>query len=106
MSWCFLLIAGMFEIGFTTCLRYTEGFKNLPWTAAFLVCAILSFTFLSVSARTISLGTAYAIWTGMGALGTVVIGMMWFGEPHHTIRCLLLIGLISCVIGLKITSSY
>lgn len=106
MAWIFLLIGGLFEIAFTTCLRFTEGFKNIPYTAAFIVCAILSFVFLDMAAKTIPLGTAYAVWTGIGALGTVVIGMLYFNEPHTLIRLLLIFALVSCVAGLKLTSGH
>lgn len=106
MAWFYLLLGGAFEIAFTTCMRYTDGFKNLPWTGAFAVCAILSFLFLEIATRTIPLGTAYAIWTGIGALGTVVMGMVWFGEPSTPLRILLVLGLIACVAGLKLTSGH
>ncbi|MGI4860239.1 MAG: DMT family transporter [Janthinobacterium lividum] len=106
MSWFLLLLGGIFEVAFTTCLRYVQGFKNIPWTAGFLVSTFLSLTFLEMAARTIPLGTAYAIWTGIGALGTVLIGMMWFGEPHTAMRLILIAGIVGCVIGLKMTSGH
>ncbi|MBD8620436.1 multidrug efflux SMR transporter [Sphingomonas sp. CFBP 13728] len=106
MAWIYLLLGGVFEVGFTTCLRYTDGFKNLTWTGGFAVCALLSFLFLEVATRTIPLGTGYAVWTGIGALGTVVIGMVWFGEPSTPIRILLILGLVACVAGLKLTSGH
>lgn len=106
MNWFFLILAGLFEIGFTTCLRYADGFKNIAWSTAFLICAVVSFSFLDLAARTIPLGTAYAIWTGIGALGTVLIGMIWFGEPSTAIRLFLIAGIVACVIGLKMTSGH
>jgi len=106
MAWFYLILGGIFEVGFTTCMRYTEGFKNVPWTLAFIVCIGLSMFFLEVAARTIPLGTAYAIWTGIGALGTVAIGMIWFGEPSTTIRILLVLGVVACIVGLKLTSGH
>lgn len=106
MAWLYLLLGGAFEVGFTTCLRYTEGFKNLPWTGAFLVCALASFLFLETATRTIPLGTGYAIWTGIGALGTVAIGMIWFGEPATPSRVLLILGVVACIVGLKLTSGH
>ncbi|UZE25927.1 multidrug efflux SMR transporter [Pseudomonas sp. B21-056] len=106
MAWFYLILGGIFEVGFTTCMRYTEGFKNIPWTLAFLVCIGLSMFFLEFAARTIPLGTAYAIWTGIGALGTVAIGMIWFGEPSTTVRILLILGVVACIVGLKITSGH
>lgn len=106
MNWFFLLLGGVFEVAFTTCLRYVDGFRNLPWTAGFVASVILSMTFLDMAARTIPLGTAYAVWTGIGALGTVLIGMAWFGEPHTAVRLLLIAGIVGCVTGLKATSGH
>ncbi|WP_268796305.1 DMT family transporter [Sphingomonas sp. Leaf339] len=62
--------------------------------------------FLEVATRTIPLGTGYAVWTGIGALGTVVIGMVWFGEPSTPVRVLLILGLVACIAGLKLTSGH
>jgi quaternary ammonium compound-resistance protein SugE len=107
MPWVYLVLAGFFEVGFTTCLRYTDGFKNLPWTGAFIVCIGVSMYFLDLATRTsIPLGTGYAVWTGIGAVGTVLIGMIWFGEPATTVRIVLILGLLSCIVGLKLTSGH
>ncbi len=106
MAWFYLILGGVFEVGFTTTLRFTEGFRNLPATAGFLVCVLLSLFFLEVAARSIPLGTAYAIWTGIGAIGTVGIGMIWFAEPATAARGLLIMGIIGCAIGLKMTSGH
>ncbi len=104
MGWLYLLLAAMFEVGFTTTLRFTDSFKNWLATAGFLVCVVLSLVFLELANRSIPLGTAYAIWTGIGAIGTVLIGMMWFGEPATIVRGVLIVGIIGCVVGLKFTS--
>lgn len=72
--------------------------------AGFLVCVSLSLFFLELAERVIPLGTAYAIWTGSGAVGTVAVGIIWFGEPATVVRLLLIAGLIACAIGLKLTS--
>ena len=106
MAWLYLVLASVFEVSFTTSLRYTNGFKNLPATGAFVVCVLLSLLFLELAARAIPLGTAYAIWTGIGAVGTVAIGMTWFGEPATIVRGLLIAGIIGCVVGLKLTSGH
>lgn len=107
MAWLFLIVAGGFEIGFTTRLRFTEGFRNAPWTAGFLACAVASFVFLDLATRTgLPLGTAYAVWTGIGAMGTVLLGMAAFGEPASLVRIALILGLIACVAGLKATSGH
>lgn len=104
MGWLYLMLASLFEVGFTTTLRLSDSFRNLPATAGFLVCVFLSLLFLELANRSIPLGTAYAIWTGIGAIGTVVIGMIWFAEPATLIRVALIIGIVACAIGLKFTS--
>jgi multidrug transporter EmrE-like cation transporter len=101
MNWVFLSLASVFEVAFTTTFRFSDNFKNLLATAGFLACLFLSLFFLQLAIRSIPLGTAYAIWTGIGAIGTVVIGMAWFGEPVTAIRLLLIIGVVAAVIGLK-----
>lgn len=106
MAWLFIIFGGALEIGFTTCLRYTEGFKNIPWTVAFLVCIAGSMYFLQLGAKAIPLGTAYAVWTGIGALGTVLIGMLWYNEPATIVRGLLICLLIGSIAGLKLTSGH
>jgi len=102
LAWIFLVLAGAFEVGFTTCLRYADGFKNLGWSAGFGLCALLSFTLLDKAARTIPLGTAYAVWVGIGAVGTVLVGVMTGDETISIVRILLLLGLVGCIIGLKL----
>lgn len=104
MAWALLILGGLFEVGFTTCLRYADGFRNIPWSLGFLVTATLSMVLLEAAARTIPMGTAYAVWTGMGALGTVIIGMLWFGEPATLLRLLLILGVVACIAGLKLTA--
>ena len=104
MAWLVLCVGGLFEVGFTTCLRYVDGFRNVPWTIGFLVSVGLSMGLLELAARTIPMGTAYAVWTGIGALGTVVIGMIWFGEPVVPVRVLLIFGVVACIVGLKLTA--
>ena len=104
MAWVWLILGGVFEVGFTTALRFVEGFRNVPWTIAFLVSAGLSMAFLEIAARTIPMGTAYAVWTGIGAIGTVAIGMAWFGEPATTIRILLIFAIVAAIAGLKLTA--
>ena len=104
MAWLWLILGGVFEVGFTTSLRFVDGFRNLPWTLAFLVSVGLSMALLEIAARSIPMGTAYAVWTGIGAIGTVAVGMLWFGEPATTVRMLLILGIIACIAGLKLTA--
>ena len=92
-------------MGFTTSLRFVEGFRNLPWTLAFLVSVTLSMALLEQAARTIPMGTAYAVWAGIGAIGTVIVGMFWFEEPATTVRLLLILGIVACIAGLKLTTA-
>ncbi len=104
MAWFYLLLAGIFEVSFTTALRYIHGFRNLQATAGFLISVSLSLVFLEIASKTIPLGTAYSIWTGIGAVGTVGIGMIWFHEPATVVRGLFIAGIIGCTIGLKLTA--
>jgi len=104
MAWVLLVIGGMFEIGFTTCLRHVEGFRNLPWTLGFLASVALSMGLLEVAARSIPMGTAYIIWGGIGALGTVIVGIAWYGESAGLVRLLLMLGVVACIAGLKLTA--
>ena len=104
LAWLILIIGGCFEIGFTTCLRFVEGFRNIPWTLGFLASVTLSMAMLELASRTIPMGTAYAVWGGIGALGTVLAGILWFDEPASTIRILLIFALVACIAGLKLTA--
>ena len=104
MEWVYLLVAGLFEVGWAIGLKYTEGFTKLGPSVATIIGMILSFGLLSLALRTLPIGTAYAIWTGIGAVGTAVLGMVLFKEPADAAR-LVCIGLIVAgVIGLKLVS--
>ena len=102
--WLSLFIAGLLEIGFTTSLKMSEGHTRLAWSAAFLVCVIGSFYFLDQAIRSIPLGTAYAVWTGIGAAGTALVGIFFFKEPATFLRLAFLIMLIGSIVGLKAVS--
>jgi quaternary ammonium compound-resistance protein SugE len=106
MGWAYVILAGFFEVGFTTCLRYADGFKNIPWTLGFLVCVVTSMVLIDMSLRTIPIGTSYAVWTGIGALGTVVVGMAFYDEPVTPTRILLILGVLACTAGLKLTEGH
>ncbi|MCC7252820.1 multidrug efflux SMR transporter [Hyphomicrobium sp.] len=104
MSWIYLLLAGGLEIAFTTAIRYTDGFTK-PWpTALVLALATISFYCVAKSTATIPLGTAYAVWGGLGAVGTVVIGALYFGEPVTFWRMAFLVLLIASIGGLKLVT--
>ena len=104
MAWFYLILGGLFEIGFTTSLRFVDGFRNWPWTLAFLISVTISMALLELAARTIPMGTAYAVWGGIGALGTVVVGILWFDEPATLIRALLILTIVAAIAGLRLTS--
>ena len=102
MAWLLLIVGGMFEVGFTTALRFVDGFRNWPWTLAFLGSVTMSMGLLEVAARTIPMGTAYAVWGGIGAVGTVIVGMAFFDEPATLVRLLLILAIIAAIAGLKL----
>lgn len=102
MAWLALVLGGLFEVGFTTSLRYVDGFRNVPWVLAFLFAVGMSMGLLEYAGRTIPIGTAYAIWAGVGAAGTALVGILLFGESASPARLLLLAGLVGCIVGLKL----
>jgi quaternary ammonium compound-resistance protein SugE len=103
MAWFWLIVGGFFEIGFTTSLRFVDGFRSLPWTLAFLVSVAISMGLLELAARQIPMGTAYAVWGGIGAVGTVLVGMVWFNEPSTMVRLLLILAIVAAIAALRIT---
>ncbi len=108
MNWFLLIIAGLFEVGFATCLgkaRETSGTAAIFWMLGFFVCLSISMTLLYKVTQTLPIGTAYAVWTGIGAFGTVLIGILVFKEPVHFWRLFFLFTLIASIIGLKFVSS-
>lgn len=102
MAWLILIVGGMFEVGFTTALRFVDGFRDWPWTLAFLGSVTMSMGLLEYAARTIPMGTAYAVWGGIGAVGTVIVGMAFFDEPATLIRLLLILTIVAAIAGLKL----
>src|SRR5678810_1128841 len=104
MAWFWLILGGLFEVGFTTSLRFVEGFRNAPWTVAFLVSVAISMGLLELASRSIPMGTAYAVWGGIGAVGTVIVGILWFQEPASTIRVLLILAIVAAIAALKLTA--
>ena len=104
MPWLWLIVGGLFEIGFTTALRFVDGFRNVPWTAAFLVSVTISMGLLELAARSIPMGTAYAVWGGIGAVGTVLVGIAFFDEPATLVRILLIFVIVAAIAGLRLTA--
>jgi quaternary ammonium compound-resistance protein SugE len=103
-SWVFLLVASVFEVGWAIGLKYTEGFTRLWPTVATLGAMAISMYLLALAARVLPIGTAYAVWTGLGAAGTAVLGMMLFHEPANVARLLCLAMIVGGVAGLKLVS--
>jgi quaternary ammonium compound-resistance protein SugE len=104
MAWVILFVAGLLEIGWAVGLKYTEGFTRLWPTVATAVALVASMSLLGIAVRTLPLGSAYAVWTGIGSVGTAVLGIVLFREPATALR-LLCIGLIVVgIIGLKVAS--
>lgn len=101
MPWIYLIAAGLFEVAFTTCLKLSENFSNLKWSIGFFISITLSFILLNKAIQTIPIGTAYAVWTGIGAAGTVVVGIFFFREGADLWRLFFIALLIASIIGLK-----
>ena len=106
MSWLYLFTAGIFEIAFAIGLKHTAGFtKWIPIVFA-LAAANISLFLLSQSLKTLPVGTAYAVWTGVGSAGTAILGMYLFNEPRDTARIVFLLFIISGIVGLSLTSEH
>ena len=105
MAWFYLIIAGLFEVGFTTSLKLSNNFSNRWWALVFFLSITLSFYFLNKAIESIPIGTAYAVWTGIGAVGTVIVGMVLFREPSDFWRMFFIFLLIGSILGLKLVST-
>lgn len=104
MDWIYLFIAAMFEMGWAIGLKYTEGFTHL-WPSVFTILGtISSFFFLSMAVRNLPIGTAYAVWTGIGTVGTVLFGIFFLGEPKDLTRVVCILLIVAGIVGLKVTS--
>jgi quaternary ammonium compound-resistance protein SugE len=104
MAWVSLFIAGLFEIVWAIGLKYTNGFTRIWPTAGTVAAMIVSIAFLEYSLRTLPVGTAYAIWVGIGAFGTAVLGMVLFGESREPLRLFCLSLIVAGVVGLKLAT--
>ncbi len=107
MPWVYLVIAGLCEVGFTTCLKASDGLTKLGWSVGFVALLTASMGLLTLATRGeagLEMGTAYAVWTGIGAAGTVVVQIVWFKDPATAGRLVFLALLIGSVIGLKLVS--
>ncbi len=103
MNWIMLIIAGLFEVGFATCLGKAReaGSNTAAWMAGFFICLAISMFLLYKASQSLPIGTAYAVWTGIGAVGTVLIGIFFFKEPASFWRLFFITTLIVSIIGLK-----
>jgi quaternary ammonium compound-resistance protein SugE len=104
MAWFYLIIAGLFEVGFTSCLKLSNNFTNIKWSIGFFICITLSFLLLNKAIQDIPIGTGYAVWTGIGAVGTVIMGIILYKEPSDFWRLFFIFTLIASIIGLKMVS--
>ena len=105
MNWIILILAGGFEIAWAVALKYSNGFRNPLAAAICVVSMILSMWLLSITIRTIPMGTAYAIWTGIGAVGSVAAGIVLFGEPAAVLRLFSSALIVIGIVGLKLTAN-
>lgn len=105
MPWIHLVIAGLLEVAWAIGLKQTDGWSKL-WPSVFTAALMVaSFFFLSLALRALPIGTAYAIWTGIGAVGTAVVGMLIFGEPKTAARLACIVLIVAGIAGLKLTSA-
>ena len=106
MEWIYLVVAGGLEVFWSTCLKFSEGFSVLKFSVLTVIGMIFSFLFLSQATKTLPLGTSYAIWTGIGALGAVIVGILLFKESFSPLRLFFVALLLIGIIGLKATSGH
>ena len=105
MAWLWLVLAGVFEVFFATFLKLSEGFTKPLYTVLFVIVASLSFYFLTKAMQDIPVSTAYAVWTGIGAAGVTILGIVMFSEPVSLSRLFFLSTLVLSIVGLKLVSS-
>ncbi len=105
MAWIYLIIAGFFEIVWAIGLKYTHGFTKLFPSVVTIIGMIISFYYLALATKTLPIGTGYAVWTGIGAVGTVILGIFLFNESRDISRLFFLLLIVIGIIGLKFSSS-
>lgn len=104
MPWLYLIIGGLFEVGFVLMMKKSDGLKILKYTIATFICMSSSLYFLSLGLKYIDLGVGYSIWSGMGAVGSLLAGVFFFKEKINTIRLILILMIIIGIIGLKLSA--
>jgi quaternary ammonium compound-resistance protein SugE len=105
VAWTCLVIAGLLEIGWAVGLKYTDGFSRLWPSVVTIAAMVASFALLAYALKTIPVGTGYAVWTGIGAAGTAMVGMIFLGESREVLRILCLVLIVAGVVGLRFASS-
>lgn len=105
MSWVILFIAGLFEVAWAIGLKYTDGFSKLWPSVGTAAAMLISVVLLGLAMRTLPVGTAYAVWTGIGAVGTVILGIALFGDPANPARLACVALIVAGILGLKLTSA-
>ena len=105
MAWIFLFVAGIFEIGFAMGLKYSEGFTRPPPTVLMFAAGALSFWLLSTSMKSLPVGTAYAVWTRIRAVGTVVLDIVFLREPSGLFRLISILLILAGIVGLRLSSA-
>ena len=105
MAWAILIVAGIFEVIWAVALKYSEGFTKLRPSVIFIIAAWLSFACLSLALKHIPMDSAYAVWTGIGAVGIAIIGMVWFSEPATLFRIACIALIVIGIVGLKLSGS-
>jgi quaternary ammonium compound-resistance protein SugE len=106
MAWTYLFIAGVLEVGWAVGLKYTEGFTRLWPTVGTALALVGSMLLLALALRTLPIGTAYAVWTGVGAVGTAILGIILFDEPADAARILCIALIVAGIVGLKLASAH
>ena len=104
-SWALLVIAGLFEVAWAICLKFSEGFTRPAYVAGTVAALAASMVLLGLAARQLPIGTAYAVWTGIGAFGTAVLGMALLGESAAAMRLVCLALILTSIVGLKLTDT-
>jgi len=104
MSWLLLIVAGLLEVGWAIGLKYTEGFTRFWPSLGTALAMIVSIGLLGIAMKTLPVGTAYAVWVGIGAVGTVLLGIVLFGEPASALRVASIVLIVAGIVGLKLAA--
>ncbi len=103
MSWFYIIIASIFEVSWAVGLKYSQGFTQLNASIFTVIAMILSYVFLALGAKELPIGTAYAVWTGIGAVGTAIYGILFFNEPKELLRIAFIFLIVVGIVGLRLT---